>query len=182
MHDGLAEIAGEDVWAKVSRTIADLVPEFDVGVASEGPGKTYFSGIVRKINSGVPIHCDWAPYDCATEDWILGKITHQLAVNLYLSPATRGGSTTVFDVQWWPGALEYRDPDTYGYFEALVEGRATATFQPGRGDLCFFNSRNMHIVRPLEPGEDTQRIAMSSFIGLLPSEVTGGKPKLIFWS
>lgn len=182
MHEGLAEIAGEDVWAKVSRMIAELVPEFDVGVASEGTGKTYFSGIVRKINSGVPIHCDWAPYDCATEDWILSNITHQLAVNLYLSPATRGGSTTVFDVQWWPGALEYRDPDTYGYFEALVKDRATATFQPGMGDLCLFNSRNMHIVRPLEPGEETQRIAMSSFIGLLPSEVTGGKPKLIFWS
>ncbi|KAK9420888.1 putative Prolyl 4-hydroxylase alpha subunit Fe(2+) 2OG dioxygenase domain-containing protein [Seiridium unicorne] len=182
LHDGLADIAGENVWEKMSNIVAELVPEYDVCVANEGPGKTYFSGIVRKINSGVPVHCDWAPYDCATEDWILSKITHQLAVNLYLSPATRGGSTTVFDVQWTPGALEYRDPATYGYFEDLVRGRATATFQPGMGDLCFFNSRNLHIVRSLEPGEDTQRIAMSSFVGLLPTEVTGGKPKLIFWS
>lgn len=202
MHDGLADIAGENVWKRFSETIQALVPEYEVCVANEGPGKEYFSGIVRKINSGVPVHCDWAPYDCATEDWILRNVTHQLAANLYLTPGTmRGGSTSVFDVQWWPGALEYRDPATYGYFETLVQGKAAATFQPRGGDLCIFNSRNMHIVRPLEQDQsvksdqkngvgeetgheqETQRIAMSSFIGLLPAEVTGGgKPKLIFWS
>ena len=182
LHDNIAKAVGENIWAKVFNAVGELVPEWDVCVASEGPNKTYFSGIIRKINAGVPIHCDWSPYDSLTEDWILSKITHQAVFNLYISPFTRGGGTTVFDLQWSPEALQYRDPESYGYYEDLVRGRARAPFQPEMGDLYFFNSRNMHTVAPLEPGEGIPRMAMASFIGLLPSEVTGGRPQLIFWS
>ncbi|KAK4219694.1 hypothetical protein QBC37DRAFT_409552 [Rhypophila decipiens] len=213
LHDELATtvpgLNGENIWKKVIAAIQPLVPEWDVCLANEAfsspsPSSTtnlqeteYFSGIIRKINAGVPIHCDWAPYDTLTESWILSKITHQAVFNLYLSPFTRGGSTTVFDVQWSPDALQYRDPSSYGYFEELVKGQKQTTFQPEMGDLYFFNSRNMHTVAPLEEvntlnGEgkvqDAQqqnfvpRMAMASFIGLLPAEVTGGKPKLMFWS
>ena len=182
LHGNIAKAVGENIWAKVFNAVRELVPEWDVCVASEGPNKTYFSGIIRKINAGVPIHCDWSPYDSLTEDWILSKITHQAVFNLYISPFTRGGGTTVFDLQWSPEALQYRDPESYGYYEDLVRGRARAPFQPEMGDLYFFNSRNMHTVAPLEPGEGIPRMAMASFIGLLPSEVTGGRPQLIFWS
>lgn len=181
-HDDITKAAGVNVWAKVVDAVADLVPEWDVCVASEGPGQQYFSGIIRKINSGVPIHCDWCPYDTLTEDWVLAKITHQAVFNLYVSPFTRGGATTIFDVQWSPDALRYRDPATYGYYEDLVRGRDRASFQPEMGDLYLFNSRNMHTVAPLDSEESVPRVAMASFFGLLPSEVTGGKPKLIFWS
>ncbi|CAJ2499772.1 Uu.00g026250.m01.CDS01 [Anthostomella pinea] len=181
LHPDVSKVVGENAWAKVIATIAELVPEWDVGEASEGPGNEYFSGIFRKLNKGTPIHCDWAPYDAATEDWVLNKITHQAAVNLYLSPF-KGGGTTVFDVQWSEDALNYRDPAHYGYHEALVKGRKKAPFQPRVGGLYMFNARNMHQVAALAEDYKVQRITLASFIGLLPSEVTGGKPKLIFWS
>lgn len=180
LHDDLAKIAGENIWAKVVSTLAALVPEWDVAVASEGEGKDYFSGIFRNINKGVPIHCDWCPYDCLTEDWILSKVTKQAVFNLYISHV-KGGDTTLFDVQWTPDALNFRDPASYGYFPDLVAGRNKCSFHPEVGDLCIFNSRNMHTVQPVEEGS-AQRIALASFMGLLPSEVTGGRPKLMFWS
>ena len=169
------------MWSKVVSAIAELVPEWDVSVASEGDNQKYFSGIFRQINGGTPVHCDWCPYDCLTEDWILSKITQQAVFNLYISP-TRGGGTTLYDVQWSPEALKYRDPASYGYFPGLVEGRAKAPFQPEVGDLYLFNSRNMHEVAPIEPGWKVPRIALASFMGFLPSEVTGGRPRLMFWS
>jgi hypothetical protein len=182
LHDDLAKSVGEDVWARVIATLAELVPEWDVSVASEGPGKHYFSGIFRCINNGTPIHCDWCPFDCNTEDWIINRITHQAVFNLYVSPI-RGGKTTLYDVQWTPDALRYRDPNSYGYYPKLVEQAKSCPFEPEIGDMYIFNSRNMHKVQAIERGgEGLGRIALASFMGLLPSSETGGKPKLIFWS
>jgi hypothetical protein len=146
-----------------------------------GTEQKYFSGIFRSINAGTPIHCDWCPYDTLTEDWILSKITHQAVFNLYLT-SVKGGGTTLYDTQWTPEALEYRDPHSYGYDKDLVKGRLKAHFQPEVGDLYLFNSRNMHEVEPVNPNWKTPRIALASFIGLLPSEVTKGRPRLMFWS
>lgn len=94
----------------------------------------------------------------------------------------RGGATTLYDLQWTPGALEFRDPKSYGYDEELVRGRQKATFRPEVGDLYLFNSRNMHEVAPVDPDWKTPRIALASFMGFLPGEVTGGRPRLMFWS
>ncbi|PSK34018.1 hypothetical protein B9Z65_8344 [Elsinoe australis] len=181
LHIELSEVVGVNVWAKVVESIRLLVPEWDVEIASEGEQQQYFSGIFRKINGGTPIHCDWCPYDCLTEDWILSKITCQAVFNLYISP-TKGGHTTIHDVHWMPEALEYRDPATYGYSPGLIEGRDSVTFKPEVEDLYLFNSRNMHEVAPVDPDWPVPRIALASFMGLLPSEVTKGRPKLIFWS
>jgi hypothetical protein len=181
LHEDLAKVTGENVWAKVFSAIAALVPEWDVSVASEGEDEKYFSGIFRKINGGTPIHCDWCPYDCLTEDWILSKITKQAVFNLYISEV-RGGGTTIYDAQWTPEALQYRDPDSYGYAPDLVASRDKASFHPEVGDLYLFNSRNMHEVEPVEPGWEIPRIALASFMGFLPSEVTRGRPRLMFWS
>jgi len=53
----------------------------------------------------------------------------------------------------------------------------------------MFNSRNMHEVEAVTPEEMPAlglkyrpRLCLSSFMGLLPSSKSGGKPRLIFWS
>jgi hypothetical protein len=181
LHEDVAKVIGVNAWKKIVDSITELVPEWDVSVASEGEGKEYFSGIFRKINGGVPIHCDWCPYDTLTEDWILRHITCQAVFNLYITP-TKGGGTTLYDVQWTEEALKQRDPASYGYFPELVAGKDSASWQPGPGDLYIFNSRNMHTVAPIDSDWKIPRIALASFMGLLPSEFTGGKPRLIFWS
>ncbi|KAI9926037.1 hypothetical protein MW887_004496 [Aspergillus wentii] len=171
LHDQLTEKVGDNPWARIMAHIASLVPEWDVVRASEGPGRTYFSGIYRVINKSTPIHCDWSPFDSATEDWIVNRITRQAVFNLYCADF-RGGETLVYDVQWSPEAMRYRDPAT-----------------PGQGDLCLFNSRNMHEVKPVQEDDhptlgkwSPPRVTLSSFMGLLPESVTGGRPQLIFWS
>lgn len=184
LHDDLSADVGTNVWQKVIDTLATLVPEWDVEVAREPScgDHQYYSGIFRKINHGTPPHCDWCPYDVpAEEGWILSKISCQAVFNLYLTPATTGGRTTIYDVQWTEDALRYRDPESYGYSRALVDGHAQCSFDVEVGQLCIFNSRNMHEVAPVED-QNAPRIALASFMGLLPSEVTGGKPRLIFWS
>ena len=158
------------------------MPEWDVCVASEGDDRQkYFSGIFRSINKGTPIHCDWCPYDCLTEDWILSRITNQAVFNLYTSSVGQG-DTTIYDVQWTQDALKFRDPNSYGYEPELVEGKASVRFHPNAGDLYIFNSRNMHEVQAVDEGSEVPRVALASFMGLLPAEITGGKPKLMFWS
>lgn len=92
-------------------------------------------------------------------------------------------------MQWTPAALEHRDPESYGYYESLVAGAPKVYCEPELGSLCMFNSRNMHAVEPVIPEkmpslglEYRPRLTLSSFMGLLPSSKTGGRPRLIFWS
>ncbi|KAF2223914.1 hypothetical protein BDZ85DRAFT_116284 [Elsinoe ampelina] len=179
LHSSLTAVTDTNLLDKFLSTVRSLVPEWDVDIATEPDGRRYFAGIFRKINGGTPIHCDWCPYDCLTEDWILSKVTCQAVFNLYLSE-TDGGETTVYDTQWTEEALRFRDEETYGYGSGLVEGRQKVTFKPRKGELWLFNSRNMHEVAPVK-GEG-MRVAMASFMGLLPAEVTGGRPRLMFWS
>ena len=108
------------------------------------------------------------------------------------SPYFKGGRTELHDVQWTPSALRLRDPESYRYSAAIVEGRRKAVLQPQVGDPYLFNSRNMHQVFPVEKKEDAdqeglvdgrrRRLALSSFFGVLPTENAGEKPKLILWS
>ncbi|KAG9230478.1 hypothetical protein BJ875DRAFT_408816 [Amylocarpus encephaloides] len=190
LHDHITTISGQNVWQTVVDKLRSLFPEWDVVVADEGPGKEYFSGIFRSINDSTPIHCDWSPYDSRTEDWVINQVTKQAVFNLYLAPFA-GGRTEIHDVQWTPDALKFRDTESYGYSSAIVEGRETATIEPKVGDLCLFNTRNMHQVFPVEKEEDPNmeglingkraRLTLSSFIGLLPQR-EGEKPRLILWS
>ncbi|RAK74440.1 uncharacterized protein BO72DRAFT_435161 [Aspergillus fijiensis CBS 313.89] len=188
LHARMAAVTGTNLWQRTVAAITALVaPEWEVGQQQQQEQQQYFSGIFRSINRGTPIHCDWCPYDCLTEDWILSRITHQAVFNLYLSSVADGGDTTIYDVQWSPEALRYRDPASYGYAPELVAGRDHTRFHPEAGDLYIFNSRNMHEVAAVEEKvTQTQsappRVALASFMGLLPAEVTGGKPRLMFWS
>lgn len=191
MHGELAAQVGINAFAKVMDFIVSLAPaEWEVMLAREGvyekDGKAqcYFAGIVRGINNGTPIHCDWVPYDTRTESWSISRVTHQAVFNLCLAPppAAGGGGTVVHDVQWTPAALAFRDRGGYGYFPGLVEGHQQTAFQPQAGDLYFFNSRNMHEVLPVPPETGRRRMGMSSFFGVLPPLHAGEKTKLVFWS
>ncbi len=157
-------------------------------IASEGPDKKYYSGVYRALNNATHVHCDYSPYDSLTEDWILNKVKNQVVFNLYLAPV-KGGRTIVHDVHWTNEVLKFRDPESYGYSRELVEGSRKAYVEPTPGALCFFNSRNMHEVEKVdvEPMPEIglayrPRLTLSSFMGLLKSEVTGGRPRLILWS
>ncbi|KAJ5772370.1 hypothetical protein N7520_002899 [Penicillium odoratum] len=158
IHRDLSAAIGTNLLQNIIDTLAALVPEWDVGVAVESScgNRQYYK-----------------------ENWILSQITCQAVVNLYLTPVT-GGSTTIHDVQWTEDALRYRDLKSYGYARALVENHTHCTFDVEVGQLCIFNSRNMHEVAPIENPE-APRIALASFMGLLPREVTGGRPRLMFW-
>ncbi|MCJ1250452.1 hypothetical protein MMC30_007680 [Trapelia coarctata] len=188
LHRSLALKTGVNAWLEVVKKIASLVPDWDVAIASEGPGRKYYSGVFRALNDATHVHCDWSPYDSLTEDWIINQVQNQVVFNLYLAPV-KGGRTIVHDVQWTENVLKYRDPESYGYSRDLVEGRQKSYIEPSPGALCFFNSRNMHEVEKVEPepmpelGLDYRpRLTLSSFMGLLPSSKTGGKPRLIVWS
>lgn len=193
-HERLAAEVGFNAFAKVFEFIKSIAPEnWEVMLATEvledeetneeSRPQSYFAGIVRGINNGTPIHCDWVPYDTRTESWSISRVTHQAVFNLCLSPPPlKSGGTTVHDVQWSPEALAFRDPEGYGYFPGLVEGHKRADFQPRIGDLYFFNSRNMHEVHPVISDTGKRRMAMSSFFGVLPPLNEGEKTKLVFWS
>ena len=177
-----------NTYKKVVDRIAALVPDWDIELASEGPDRTYFSGIYRALNDATHVHCDWSPYDSLTEDWVINQVEAQVVFNLYLAPV-KGGSTVVHDLQWTEDALRMRDPDSYGYRRELVADRQKAVVHPEPGALCFFNSRNMHevqsVIREPMPALGLSyrpRLTLSSFMGLIPSHKTKGKPKLILWS
>ncbi|GJN73655.1 hypothetical protein PLIIFM63780_007721 [Purpureocillium lilacinum] len=187
-HQKLAEEKGLDAWYRVINRIAALFPDWDVQIASEGPGLNYFSGIFRALNDSTHLHCDFSPYDSLTEEWIINSVEHQAVFNLFLAPV-KGGQTIVHDVQWTKDALRYRDPESYGYHRDLVKDAQKAYCEPTVGALCMFNSQNMHEVEAVTPEEMPSlgmpyrpRLSLSSFMGLLPSSKTGGKPRLIFWS
>ena len=188
LHVDLAKKTGVNIWESIFSKIASLFPDWDVEIASEGAGRKYFSGIFRALNDATHLHCDWSPYDSLTEEWIINQVQNQVVFNLYLAPV-KNGITTVHEVHWTEDVLPYRDPESYGYRRELVDGSRKSVVTPAAGALCFFNSRHMHEVAKVdvEPMPELgltyrPRLTLSSFMGLLPSERTGGRPKLIFWS
>lgn len=193
MHNDLAKLVGCNVWDLVVSKLRSLLSDWDVGIAEEEGGNKYFSGIYRAINDSTPIHCDWSPYDSRTEDWIINQITKQAVFNLFLTPV-RGGRTEVYDVQWTPDALSFRDSESYGYAPEIVRGRKKVIIEPMVADLVLLNTRNMHQVWPIEKERSevlqgtsggyfaSQRLTLSSFMGFIPSSSPSGRPKLILWS
>ncbi|KAI8912149.1 hypothetical protein DFJ77DRAFT_467085 [Powellomyces hirtus] len=185
LHANFENRFGVNLINSMIERIAALFPEWDVAVATEGPGKTYFTGIYRVIQKSTLIHCDWSPYDSRDAGWLISSVTKQLAMNLILVPV-EGGRTVVHDVQWHPEALAYRDPNTYGYDPALVAGRRNISIVPRAGDITFFNTRQMHQVFPVTPRANGEagptRITLSAFLGFIPPTEAGQRPRLIFWA
>lgn len=141
-----------------------------VRIASEPLYGSYYAGLIRKIEQGTQLHVDYAPFE--QFGWEVCTITAQLSWNLYLkfSPNSHG-KTRIYDRQWQPGDKQYK-LDSYGYNDTVIADADMITFQPHVGDVFIFNTRNFHIVEPI----DGQRVTFTSAIGLLPNG------EIILWS
>ncbi|WP_414754486.1 hypothetical protein [Anabaena sp. CCY 9910] len=141
-----------------------------VRIASEPLDGGYYAGLIRKIEQGTQLHVDYAPYE--QSGWEVCTITAQLSWNLYLKKtASSHGKTRIYDRQWQPGDDQYK-LDSYGYSDTVIADADMITFQPHVGDVFIFNTRNYHIVEPM----DGQRITFTSAMGLLPNG------EIILWS
>ncbi|MBA2875584.1 2OG-Fe(II)-dependent halogenase WelO5 family protein [Thermaerobacillus caldiproteolyticus] len=161
------------------RKVIDFVSEaweFDVDIAvEEETGESYFAGLVRVMSRAL-IHIDWAGgLDGLNPEWTIGKIHAQLAWNIYLQPSSAGGSTVVYQRQWRKSdEIYYKLKDSYGYDPEVVKNVDFVRIAPKQGELVFFNPQHYHEVQTTEG--DTERITVSSFIGLMPNG------NLVFWS
>jgi hypothetical protein len=133
-------------------------------------GKPMFAGMIREINQGAKIH-----FDEITREFpgTLDKIPASfLTINWYLAMPAGGGETSVFRHRWRPADEQYRDG--YGYMEKAVAGEPVATMLPEVGDAAIFDTRNLHLVRPVSGAG--RRVTLSFFFG-----ITGQGP-LEIWS
>ncbi|MEH2220997.1 MAG: hypothetical protein V7K72_28570 [Nostoc sp.] len=141
-----------------------------VRIASEPFYGSYYTGLIRKIEQGTQLHLDYAPLE--QSGWEVGTVIYQLSWNLYLKfSANNHGKTRIYDRQWQPGDDQYK-LDSYGYSDTVIANADTIAFQPYVGDVFIFNTRNFHIVEPM----DGQRVTFTSAIGLLPNG------EIILWS
>lgn len=142
----------------------------NVRIASEPFYGSYYAGLIRKIEKGTQLHIDYAPLE--QSQWEVGTVIAQLSWNLYLKLSPNNhGKTRIYDRQWQPGNNQYK-LDSYGYTDTVIAAADTITFQPYVGDVFIFNTRNFHIVEPM----DGQRVTFTSAIGLLPNG------EIILWS
>lgn len=144
-----------------------------VGIAVEKEtNKEYFAGLVRIMHRAL-LHLDWGPFD--GPEWEIGKISAQIAWNIYVQMSDIGGEIVVYRRLWEPSDEALKIPDSYGYSPDLVKDCEYVELLPAQGDLVLFNSRNFHEVKQTN-GED-ERVTNSSFIGLMKDS-----NELIFWS
>ncbi len=159
-------------WDPVSRLIELIRANtgLPVDVAKDSSGRSYYAGLVRRIEGGTLLHIDYAPIE--HEDWSVCDVTAQLSWNLYLRLSDRtAGHTHIYERQWLPKDMEHREGG-YGFDHSVVEGSAKVTLRPKVGQLAIFNTKNYHEVESTR-GE---RITATSAIGMMP----GGN--LVLWS
>jgi hypothetical protein len=143
-----------------------------VGVAEED-GRPYFAGIFRRGGGGgVKIHSDWGPRD--GPGWAIGRITGQLAWNLFYSSPGVGGELITYDYPWEPHLEAHAKQRFSDYDPELFSSSRRADVTPQPGELMIFNSRNAHAVGSSPDGES--RVAVGSFIGVTHDG------DLAFWS
>lgn len=142
--------------------------------AIEPDGRRYFVGIVRKSNSGLALHADFAPYQAP--GYAVDGIDAQLAWNFYAAAPAEGGVTTLHDVVWtWKRSRPGEIAENYPLPPESVTDARTFSYQPVAGEAWIFNSRNPHIVSA--PGKSAgDRLAVACFIG----RQTDGN--LVLWS
>ncbi|WP_340450477.1 hypothetical protein, partial [Halalkalibacterium halodurans] len=141
----------------------------------KGTNEQYFAGLIRVMNRAL-LHVDWAGgLDGLFPEWSIGEINAQLAWNIYLQPSNSGGSTIVYRRLWRKSdETFYKLQDSYAYSEEVVADSDFVRIIPQQGELVFFNPQHYHEVQMTEG--DTDRITVSSFIGLMPDQ------RLVFWS
>ncbi len=133
-------------------------------------GRSMFAGMIREIREGAKLHFDEITRE---SPGLLDETpASYLSLNWYFSVPETGGETSVYKHPWHPRDEQHRDG--YGYAESVVENDPVATVWPETGDALLFDTRNLHLVRPVNgPG---RRVSLSFFLG-----VTGGG-SLQLWS
>ncbi|HEV2614667.1 MAG TPA: 2OG-Fe(II) oxygenase [Gammaproteobacteria bacterium] len=147
------------------KKMMDLLSQYTqkpVAIASQ-EGKNYSHVIIRELKNSALLHADFAPF--IPSYWSISNITAELAWNIYLSDAGKGGECVVYNKPWEKEDDKYITHDTYGYDHAVVKDKEFAEIYPTQGSLVLFNSRNFHEVRRSE----NPRISMGGHIGLTPA-------------
>ncbi len=167
---------GEDVKMAQDLVIDLLNKVWKPGaiIASEG-NNNYFAGIVRAIKRS-PLHNDFAPRDFP--ELSIGKISEQLAWNLYLSSPNNGeGKVKIYKRNWKRSDSQYKHNSSklMGYSYEVVSEVPSVSIEPTVGRLILFKTSNYHEV--LKNNTDDLRISASSFIGF-----KNNSSPLILWS
>jgi hypothetical protein len=133
--------------------------EGPVELARSG-GRPMFAGMIREIHDGAKLHFDEITRE---SPGLLDETpASYLTLNWYFSVPADGGGTSVFKHPWHPRDEQHRDG--YGYAESVVENDPVATVRPETGDALLFDTRNLHLVRPVNgPG---RRVSLSFFLGV----------------
>ncbi|MET8540919.1 proline hydroxylase [Kitasatospora sp. NPDC004799] len=132
-------------------------------------GRPLHVGILREFPTGSKIH-----YDEVVREFpghLDNEPLVQLAFNLHLTAAERGGALTVWRHRWIPA--DDTRKDGYGWAPEVVADVPSATVLAGPGDGVFFDCRNFHQVQDFEGG---RRIALAFFLGFTMNG------ELIAWS
>ncbi len=161
----------EKLWSEsfdVIAVVKELLKEasgYPVEVAKSEDGHEYSTCVIRKISYGALPHVDYAPYD--VPDWSVGRISHQLSWNLYVSTPDCGGEIKIYNRCWQKSDLGYREQESYAYSRDLFRDCQNVTIHVKSGDFLLINPRYYHEVIPSGPGQN--RITISSFAGLFDS-------------
>lgn len=123
-------------------------------------GRPMFAGMIREIHNGAKLHFDEITRE---SPGLLDETpASYLTLNWYFSVPEAGGGTSVFKHPWHPRDEQHRDG--YGYAESIVANDPVATVRPETGDALIFDTRNLHLVRPVNgPG---RRVSLSFFFGV----------------
>jgi 2OG-Fe(II) oxygenase superfamily len=154
--------------------LQELWPE-GAGFEELHPGRKMFVGMPRvfEASSSALPHVDrlaWDVPDIASA-WTM---VAQIAVNVHLRTATRGGEIELWSMM--PDRDEYeqlRQEGSYGLDRTKLPP-PDATVTPSVGDLILFNSNRVHAVRTCGGGP---RVTVSCFVGY-----RGVSEPLTYWS
>lgn len=153
-----------DAAARFREVVGAAWPHGTLKVPHEPGFGDYCEAVSRVATGGVHLHADYAPYN--SPDWQIGKISVQLAWNLYTQSGTQGGETTVYNAPWTP--LPGEDPAKGMPSKEGLDSADTErfTFAPTIGEVVIFNGRNPHVIAPSSAEEGVNRVTIGSFLGL----------------
>jgi hypothetical protein len=151
------------VLARLQRELGIPVRPASIG------GRPLHVGILREFTTGSKIHYDEVVREFP--DRFDDRPVVQLAFNLHITVADRGGALTVWRHRWIPADDARRDG--YGWAPEVVESAPRATVLAEAGEGVFFDCRNFHQVQDFEGG---RRITLSFFAGITMSG------EMIVWS